>query len=355
VAPDPVPPAVGDVVDAANRLFNAIPTQDLSILVHETAVALSGRSTDLRTIIESINTLSQTLLRYQDGFKALLANAPPVLSTVAAVGPQLRQALANTVVLTALLAQHRNDRVQLFDNSAALGAVGTDLLNSESANLSCLLHDLGDVTVNIGSPPNFANLDTTLLQNQFFFGPIDRITPVGHFQSLGLPGSPTRDNQTWFRVQTILPPAMPAAVAYTQPRGLPPTKPGGACLSVFGAGVGPATQAHPSPPGPGGVVIPAPAPTVPVGGAAGAQAVPVSLSSAAGAPAVPAATAVPASPAPASLVLRPDRHPETVALVLAGLLAWLALDHRRRHPRRLEPRRTSGIARVQSRVLRWWR
>ena len=351
VAPDPVPPAVGDVVDAANRLFDSIPTQDLSVLVHETALALAGRSADLRTMIESIDTLSSTLVHYQDGFRALLANAPPVLDTVAAVGPQLRQALANTVVLTSILAQRRNDLVQLFDNSAALGSVGTDLLDSQSANLSCLLHDLADVTANVGAAPNLANLDHTLLLNQFFFGPIDSITPVGHFQSLGLPGSPTRDNQTWFRVRTILPPAMPAAISYTQPRSLPPTKPGGACLSVFGSGVGPASQVNAPAPGPGGRLIPAPAPTMPVGGPAAMAS--AATASAATASAAAATAAVPATTA--SDLARPTAHPELAVLLVTVLLGWGVADHRRRrHPDRLHAPRPGRATQVWSRLRMWW-
>jgi virulence factor Mce-like protein len=345
VASDPVPPAVGDVVNAANRLFDSVPTQDLSVLIHETAVALAGRSADLRTIVESIDTLSATLVRYQDGFRALLANAPPVLDTVAAVGPQLRQALANTVVLTSILAQRRNDLVQLFDNSAALGSIGTDLLNSQSANLSCLLHDLADVTVNVGAAPNLANLDQTLLLNQYFFGPIDSITPTGPFKSLG-PGSPARDNQTWFRVRTILPPAMPAAIAYAPPRSLPPTKPGGACLSVFGPGVGPASQLNPPPPGPGGRLIPAPKPTTPVGGA-----------TAGGATAGTAAVASDVAPKPAttSAGATVPGHPELVILLLTILLGWGVADHnRRRHPGRLHPVLPGRAAHLRSRLRRWW-
>ena len=255
-AADPVPPAVGDVVDAANRLFDTIPTKDLNTLIHETAIGLDGRSQDLRSIIESVTTISQVQLQFEDGFRSLLANGPPVLDTISAVGPQLRQALANTVVLTDILARRSPDLVHLFQTGSTLGSLGTDLLNGSGPNLSCLLSDLASVTTNVASQPNLANLDRGLLLNQYFFGPINAIGVDGPFKSLTASGSPARSNQQWLRTELVFPPGQPAAVAYVPPRRLPPTKPGGACLSVFGAGVGPATQANAQPPGPAGYIIP---------------------------------------------------------------------------------------------------
>ena len=295
---DPVPPAVGDVVDAANRLFDTIPTKDLSTLIHEAAVALDGRSEDLRSIIESITTISQVQLQYQDAFTSLLNNAPPVLDTVTAVGPQLRQALANTVVLTDILARRSPDLVHLLQSGSALGSLGTDLLDGSGPNLSCLLSDLANVTVNVAAPANLANLDRGLLLNQYFFGPIDHIGAIGPLKSLASAGSPARSDQQWLRTRLVFPLGQPAAVAFIPPRHLPPTKPGGACLSVLGAGVGPATQANAEPPGPAGYVVAPPAPT-PVGGPV------VSASDVdAAAPAV-AVTAVPAVPATAAPGARP--------------------------------------------------
>jgi phospholipid/cholesterol/gamma-HCH transport system substrate-binding protein len=321
-ATDPVPPAVGDVVDAANRLFNTIPTQDLATLIHETAVALNGRSQDLRTIIESIDTFSQTFVDHEQGFRSLLANAPAVLSTVAAVGPQLQQALANTAVLTEILARRRNDLVNLYRQGANLADLTTQLLDDQGANLSCLVHDLADLGSNLATAPNLGNLDSTLLNNTSFFGPIDALTPEGPAAALG--SAPGKPDQTWFRVRTLLPPAQPPAVAYATPHHLPPTKPGGACVNALGRGVGPASQAHPEPPGPGGVVIPAPAPAAP--SAVGRPSVmPAGLAS--------ARRALPAGPAART-------HPEVTMFVLIGLAATALY----RRPRTAA---VGGVARVQ--------
>jgi len=76
------PPNVGDVINTVDNLFNAIPKQDLTTALHEVAVTLAGRGQDLRALTQSNLAFSQEFLRYQDQFKALLANSPPILNAV---------------------------------------------------------------------------------------------------------------------------------------------------------------------------------------------------------------------------------------------------------------------------------
>ena len=252
-APDADPPVVSDVLDVTVRLLEAIPADQLNTLIHETATALRGRSDDIRTIIDASDVFSQEFLAHEQGFRQLLASSPPVLDAVASVGPQLRQALANTTVLTEVLARRRADLVTLLREGARLGTVGNDLVASQKANLACLVSDVADLSRFAGSPAPLGNLDTGLHINQQFFGPIDKIAPSGPALNVGL-GAPTRDDQVWLRVRTLVPPGQPAAVSYNPKRPTPPTKPGGACTNEFGQGVGPATQANPEPPAKGGSV-----------------------------------------------------------------------------------------------------
>src|SRR5437660_3980656 len=137
------PPNVGDVINIADNLFNAIPKQDLTTVVHELAVALAGRGQDLRTITQSNLAFSQEFLNYQAQFKALLANSPPILNAVGNDGPELQQAIANTVVLSKVLADHRYDTVHLFANGIRLGQTLGGLIANNEPNLACLLHDFG--------------------------------------------------------------------------------------------------------------------------------------------------------------------------------------------------------------------
>jgi len=252
-APDAEPPIVSDVVDVTVKLLEAIPADDLNTLIHETATALRGRSDDIRSLIEASDAFSQEFLAHEQGFRQLLASAPPVLDAAAAVGPQLRDALANTNVLTTILAKRRDDLVALLREGARLGTVGNDLVASQKANLACLVSDVADLTRFTADPRTLNNLNTGLKINQEFFGPIDKIAPSGPATDVDL-GAPARPNQVWLRVRTLLPPGQPSAVSYNPKRPTPPTKPGGACTNEFGRGVGPATQANPEPPAKGGSV-----------------------------------------------------------------------------------------------------
>ena len=254
VDPNGVPADVGHLVAVATRILDAVPADQLNGLLHETAVALAGRGQDLRTLVEAGSAFDREVLAHQDELKALLANSPPVLDAVSAVGPQLRDALSNTAVLAEVLAQRRQDLAGLLDNGAVAGADLNTLVGSQLPNLACLTHDFGQLTVNLAQPTNLGNLNTALQTNQSFFGPVDSVAASGTAVSL-YPGDPTH-SQFWLRTRLLLPPAQPPADAYATLPGLPPTKPGAACDTEFGPGAGAATQAHPAAPGPGGKVVP---------------------------------------------------------------------------------------------------
>ncbi|HUZ43326.1 MAG TPA: MlaD family protein [Acidimicrobiales bacterium] len=254
VDPNGIPASVGQLVSVATKLLNAIPPGDLNSVLHQLAVALNGHGQDLRTINDESRVFAQEFLAYQSQFEALLANAPPVLNAVSAVGPQLRQALANTAVLAQVLANRRSDLANAIDQGSAVAADLNTLLASQLPNLACLTHDFADLTANLDEPANLANLNTALLTNGYFFGAVDDVSPPGRAVSL-YPGDPTRDDQFWLRTRLLFPPSQPQASEYSTPKGLPPTKPGAGCSTEFGNGVGPASQAHPSPPGLGGRLI----------------------------------------------------------------------------------------------------
>ncbi len=250
------PPNVGDVINIVDNLFNAIPKQDLTTAVHELAVTLAGRGQDLRALTQSNLAFSQEFLHYQQQFQALLANSPPILNAVGNDGPELQQAIANTAVLSQVLADHRFDTVHLFANGIRLGQTLGGLIADNKPELACLLHDFGRITANTAEPVNLNNLDTTLSTNQEFFGPVDAITPLGTTKGL-YPGDPAHP-QNWLRTYLLLPPGQPPAISYNPHHDLPPIKPGPGCDTEFGAGPGPASQPGFQPSG-GSKVIPPPA------------------------------------------------------------------------------------------------
>lgn len=241
LAPDGAPTEVSQVVATATKLLQAIPPHALNSLLSELSTALAGQAGNLQTITDSSKVFAQELLAYQSQFKALLANAPPVLDTVAADGPALQQALANTAVIAHVFAEHRSDIVDLFNSgSNAFGDLGS-IVAAERPNLACLFHDLAGLNSNLSQPANLVNLSSGLQDNSYFWNLIPLVAKDGNAAGL-FPGEPSRSNQPWLRTQLLIPPVKPTPLSYATPHTLPPTKPGAACVTSLGNGVGPATQ-----------------------------------------------------------------------------------------------------------------
>lgn len=242
VAPDSLPVSVGHVVALATNLLKAIPAGKLDKLLTELATALQNRAGDLRTIISAGTTFSQEFLQYEQQFNALLANSPPVLDAVSAVGPQLRQALVNTESLMAVLA----DRSSQFTSLLVQGAKATGLLThfqgNQQADLACLIHDFSGLSTNLAQPANLENLAQSLATNQYFFGAVNAVTVPGTAKAL-TSGESNNPDQYFLRTRLLLPPVSPAGIAYTTQLGLPAVKPGAACDTEFGDGAPAASQA----------------------------------------------------------------------------------------------------------------
>ena len=254
-ASDAVPPDVGRVLQLTNRILAAVPHHSLQVLVHQLALTLQGSAPALRSLTSTTDQYSREFLHYQAQFKALLANSPPVLNTLAADGPQLRQALTNTAVLVGIVDQHRNQIVNLWQNGGRLGDLLGPFVAQERPNVACILHDFGDLQANLAQPANLSTLNAMLQANPAFFGIVNRVAPMGPAKAVG-PGTVSRPNQVWLRELLMLPPPQPQGQAYVPHRGVVPTLPGAGCITDFGPGAGPATEANPTPPAPGGRVIP---------------------------------------------------------------------------------------------------
>jgi hypothetical protein len=130
------------------------------------------------------------------------------------------------------------------------------LVTSQAANLGCFLHDSAQVLSNIAEPSNLSNLSQGLAFNQSFFGAIARVAVPGVAKAT-TSGQPDIPNQLFLRTRLEVPPILsPAASTYASPNQIPNILPGAGCVTVFGKGVGPATQPGFVPAGGGHVVAP---------------------------------------------------------------------------------------------------
>jgi phospholipid/cholesterol/gamma-HCH transport system substrate-binding protein len=318
VVPGTIPVEVGKVVASATRLLAAIPAGDLNRLLAETATALQGRAADLKTIVSASTSFSQQFLQYQAQVNALLANAPPVMDTLSSVGPQLRQALANTEAVVGVLAARRADvSGVLAHGQAATGLLGT-LVRNQSADLGCLIHDVSQLNANLDQPGNLSNLSGALSLNNYFFGTVTSVAQPGTSKPL-VSGAQANPSQTMLRVRILLPPATPAGDAYAVQQAIPPVRPGAACTTEFGKGVGASSQAGFTPAAGGQLEAPTQADSVVRGGGDG---------SSPSAPAPSAAASLDAPGPPAGLLVA------GLVVVPALALAWGARPSRRRTRRR---------------------
>ncbi len=244
VAPNQTPADVGQVVDSATRLLQAIPGAQLNNLIGELATALNGQAGNLRTLIDAGTTFNKEFVAYQQQFTELLANAPPSLDAVTAVAPELRQDLINTTALVQVLADQKQSGLHdlLANGSTAFSEID-NLVTSQSANLGCVLHDAADILTNVSQPANLNNLSQGLAYNTYFFGAVDKIAVAGAAKA-PTRNSPPDQNQVFLRTRLLLPPIISEqGVSYATANSIPDTLPGAGCNTVFGQGVGPATQA----------------------------------------------------------------------------------------------------------------
>jgi virulence factor Mce-like protein len=254
-APNQIPANLGQVVNAATTLLRAIPAGNLNKLIGDLAESLKGRAGDLRTIITEGTTFSQEFVAYQQQFTELLANAPTTFDTVTAVAPALQQDLINTSALLEVLNEQKTGLDTLFKEGSTAVSQVDQLVTTQEPNLGCLLHDTADVLSNLAQPTNLFNLSQGLTYNQYFFGAIGDLTVPGLAKAT-TSGGTADPNQLFLRTRLLLPPGEPAAQAYATPTPIPDIYPGAGCVTVYGNGVGPATQAGFVPAAGGTVVAP---------------------------------------------------------------------------------------------------
>ena len=257
VAPNSTPVSIGAVVQRAVALLDAIPPGKLNSLLATLATAFQGNGTNMRTFVSASTQFSREFLAYQAQFRALLANAPPLLNAMTAVGPELQGSLANTQVLVAALSTVRQQLDPLFNNSSQALGLTDNFVTSQSANLGCVFHDLADLSANVNRSA-LSDLSTALAENSWFFGAVYNSLQAGPAKSLSN-NEPAVANQIQARTRLLIPPQQPSASSYSSSHTLNPIQPGAGCTNEFGNGAGPASQPGFQPAAGGQLIPPSPA------------------------------------------------------------------------------------------------
>ncbi|MBI4259705.1 MAG: MCE family protein [Actinobacteria bacterium] len=228
-------PDAEKTIEVLARVLHAVPSEDLSTLVHELAVALEGRGEDLASLSESTALLPERLLEVRERLEALIETGPEVTGVLADNADALADDITQTAALADILRDNRFDLVELMGSSARFAEQYGSFLGRHKANLACVIRDFGHINEVLARPDNLDSLAATLDLNHFFFVAVDKLVQTG------------KDDFDWFRVQ-LLPHQEPPAQAYPGQRPPPDVLAGKGCRSIYGPGVGPGTQ-------PGGVVL----------------------------------------------------------------------------------------------------
>ncbi|HXJ65104.1 MAG TPA: MlaD family protein [Actinomycetota bacterium] len=226
------PPDPERTIAELAKVLGAVPSSDLSTLVHQLALAVKGRGQDLATLSEVSGTLPARILQVQRQLDHLIRTGPSVTHVFAANAGALRDDIAQTAVLADILRDRRHDLVSLSEHGADFATLYNQLLTSEKANVACLINSFGTVNAVLAQPNNLQNLKNVLDLNHYFFDAVWQSVQVG------------KDGLAWFRVQ-LLPHQEPAGREYAGRRPPPDVYGADACRSIYGKGVGRTTQPGP--------------------------------------------------------------------------------------------------------------
>ncbi|HLB75759.1 MAG TPA: MlaD family protein [Candidatus Dormibacteraeota bacterium] len=226
------PPDPERTIQVLAQVLHAVPSADLTTLVHELANGVQGRGKDLASLSQTTADLPQRILEVQQQLQDLIVTGPSVTHVFADNANTLADDLKQTAALADILRDQRNNLVDLSKNGASFANVANDLISGDKANLACLIADLGTVNSTLAQDQNLRNLETTLELNHYFFDGVWQLVQPG------------KDGLSWFRVQ-LLPGQQPPGQAYPFVR-LPPDVYGAdSCQSIYGNGVGPGSQPGP--------------------------------------------------------------------------------------------------------------
>ena len=224
------PPDVSLTIEALADVLHAVPSDDLSTVVEELAIAVDGRAADLKRFTDASAALPQRLLEIESELESLITTGPELTGVLADNADVLADDLTQTAILADILRDRRFDLLDLYTNGARFTNVANDLLVSEKANIACFLRYAGNLNSVMAADEPREDLIAALNKNHFFFDAAEEAVQKDH------------RGWTWFRVQ-LLPHQEPAGRTYAQKRTAPHVYPGRACSSIYGPGVGAADQA----------------------------------------------------------------------------------------------------------------
>ena len=141
-----IPLEFSELLRSASALISSIDPNDVTVLLHEAAIGLNGRTDSLRQLTESGDRLSSTLVAKTDALDRLATNSTRLTQIVADHRNSFGQPITDLRELAASLRNAKGDTSVLLDRGSVLLRQVADLVASQKGNLDCDLKILEQVT-----------------------------------------------------------------------------------------------------------------------------------------------------------------------------------------------------------------
>jgi phospholipid/cholesterol/gamma-HCH transport system substrate-binding protein len=129
--------------EGVGKLLNAVPPRDAKTITHELAVALDGRSTSIRNIIEDAHDLTGTLADNSAVLDDLSVQLTTLTHTLAGRRSQLASGITDLSLVTGTLRESRADLDAFLDQGPGVFGQLDQAIKKARPGLSCLLTAAG--------------------------------------------------------------------------------------------------------------------------------------------------------------------------------------------------------------------
>lgn len=137
-----LPPSYEALFRTVEDVLSHIDTDDLNILMRETAIGLDGRAQDVRETVDNLASATANLADNAELLDTFVAEITTTTGILADASPQLEAGTDDLTLLVAALSQSRADIAALIDRTPALLGRGTGVLQASRPAIECLLPEV---------------------------------------------------------------------------------------------------------------------------------------------------------------------------------------------------------------------
>ncbi|MGH9244559.1 MAG: MCE family protein [Acidimicrobiales bacterium] len=152
------PLSYAELFDAIDDLVAAVPVDDLRTLIHELSLGLDGRSTSLRTILQSADDLTGTLAENAPLLDQVVTELTRLTNTVAAHGGDVASTLDSLALVAATLRSSTADLVSIVEATPGFADQLSALVAEAGGDLGCTLDSLAVVVGGLSTDEHLSEL-----------------------------------------------------------------------------------------------------------------------------------------------------------------------------------------------------